>query len=441
MVIQENTKKTLNFVYDSWVLDIPTHNIGEVLGDGDFRDEYGFFDFYQRFFQAQLGYSREIFSVNKCRISDVYENPNEKYYYGIKTALGLSDIFREREVQLSESIIKCLQECDNIKILYIREHEPETILDFDAVTLYLDKNNIPHNKLIIISNNPKINEYKKNKNSDIGFHRTNLLQITSTSVWNELGSELIVDKKGSFFCCFNKSPKRHRIATLISLQDNQILGDTNWSMLVDYRMGRGFDLDDIRHDFEDYLGDISDKHEVIDSILCSGDRKSEFESNTVNIVNGGFEKPDIEIEGAGGEAGGVMVPESKQSNENSYISIITESYFDNHWDAIHVTEKSLRPFFYYQLPIIMATKGHIKFMEEEFGLDFYRDLIDHSYNDCESETERFQKAIQEIKRLQENKEQVIEYYKNNTDRLEKNKSIVSNFPNDDTDLKYFIFDL
>lgn len=440
MEIQEKTKKTLNFVYDSWVLDIPHYNLGELIGNGDFRDEYGFFDFYQRFFNTQLPekYDRKTFEVKKCKISDVYENPNELYYYGIKTSFSLYDIFGEREWKFSDSLVKCLRECENIKVLFIREHEPETYRDFECIVNYLDTENIPHNRFSIISNNPKINDYKKEFSSDIIFHRTNLLQITSSSVWNELGSELVKNKTGSFFSCFNKSPKRHRISTLICLQQSGVLKDVNWSMLVDYRSGRGYD-EELYEDFEYLIGPINNGiEEHIDSILNRGDKKSDYEENSANLVNGGFEKPNIEIGGAGGESGGIMVPESNESHNQSYVNIVTESIFEEHWNAIHVTEKSTRPFFYYQLPIIIATKGHIKFMEEEFGFDFYRDLIDHSYNDIQDDFNRFQGAIKEIKRLQNNKEKVIEYYHNNIDRLEKNKQIVSNLPNNDQDMIYFL---
>ena len=438
MEIHENTKKTLNFVYDSWVFDEPTHNLSEILGDSSFREEYGYFDFYQRFFHAQLGYPRNIFEVQKHRISDVYDNPSTQFYYGIKTNWGLGDILGndENNYQLSDSIIECLQECDNIKIFFIREHEPESITDIKRGLKYLSEKNISDTKLLIISNNPKIEQYKKELNANFDFFRTNLLQITCSSVWNELGSEYKVEKDGKFFSCLNKSPKQHRISTLIELQDRKILQNTNWSMLIDYREGKNVN-EDIIYDFKFYINDVDVKKDVIHSIIDRGPRKSDYEKN-LNLDGWGFERPDEEIGGAGGEAGGIMVPESKLGHENSYVNIVTESYYDKKFDVIHVTEKSLRPFFYYQFPIIVASEGHIKWMEDVLGFDFYRDIIDHSYNDIENDKERFQATMNEIERINNNQELFKSYFKDNKERFEKNKNIVSNLPNNDQDLKYFI---
>ena len=439
MEIRENIKKTLNFVYDSWVLDLTIPPLAELLGDSDFREPHGYLDFYQRFFNAQLGHPRNIFTCKKFRIEDVYENQDEVFYYPLKTNWGLNDIFQKTD--LPKSINKCLRECENIKVLFIREHEPETRPDINALRIYCKKYKIPENRFIIISNNPRIDDYIKEHKSDFIFHRTNLLQMTSASVWNELESEFVPKKEGKFFCCFNKSPKKHRIATLMELNRYQILKYTNWSMLFDYRDGKETEIDGMLAEFEYYLGDITTKKADMDSILSGGTRKSDYEKN-IEMDGWDFaQKHKSQIEGAGGEAGGVMVPENRENFEQSYINIVTESYYDDNWDAIHVTEKSTRPFFYYQIPIIISTKGHIKYMEEKWGFDFFRDIIDHSYNDIEDGHKRFQAAIGEIKRLNKKHDEIKKFYIENQERFEKNKQIVQNLPNDDNDLKLFIHSL
>ena len=169
-------------------------------------------------------------------------------------------------------------------------------------------------------------------------------------------------------------------------------------------------------------------------------KKSDYDQN-VKLNYFGFERPDIHIEGAGGASGGLMIPETDETHKDSYVSIITESCFDYPNDVIHVTEKSIRPFFYYQFPIIFATKDHIKFMEEEFGFDFYRDIIDHSYNDIENDKERFQATLKEIERINDNQDLFKTFFKSNRERFEKNKKIVENFLNNDQDIKYFINNL
>ena len=60
--------------------------------------------------------------------------------------------------------------------------------------------------------------------------------------------------------------------------------------------------------------------------------------------------------------------------KNTYINIVTETYFDFKKYDIHITEKSFKPFYYFQLPIFLAPPNHIKMMREEYDLDFSKPL-------------------------------------------------------------------
>lgn len=313
MGIQENIKKTLNFVYDSWVVketsneletvlvDTPQYTLANLLGDTDFRDELGYFDFYERFFYEQLGYPRNLFTINKYKVSEVYNNPETKFYYAIKSHWSLHDIFSQTD--LPSSINKCLSECDNIKFLYIREHEPENLQDITSVVNYFKKNNISDSKLVIISNNPKIKEYRESLNSNFEFFRTNLLQITSSSIWNELGSSYFKEKSDKFFSCFNKTPKTHRVATLIELEDRNILKNTNWSMLFNFSYEKKDFWEHFHYtQFDCLLNDVDSKKDIIEKFIVMDTKKSDYEQN-VKLNYFGFERPDIHIEGAGGASG------------------------------------------------------------------------------------------------------------------------------------------
>ena len=117
----------------------------------------------------------------------------------------------------------------------------------------------------------------------------------------------------------------------------------------------------------------------------------------------------------------MTIPEQAENFENSYLNIITESIYFNRFGTIHITEKSFRPFYYYQFPIIMTSTHHIKKMKEKYDFDFFDDLINHSYDNEFDDVKRFYMIFKEIKRLHDNKEQVIEFYKNNQKRFENNK--------------------
>jgi hypothetical protein len=63
-------------------------------------------------------------------------------------------------------------------------------------------------------------------------------------------------------------------------------------------------------------------------------------------------------------------------------------------------------------------------MKEKFGLDFYDDIINHSYDSHPNQRIRLEMFYNEIKRLSGMKTQLIEFYKNNYERFEANKQKV-----------------
>ena len=60
--------------------------------------------------------------------------------------------------------------------------------------------------------------------------------------------------------------------------------------------------------------------------------------------------------------------------KNSYVNIVTETDFSD--DVIHITEKSLKPFYYYQLPIFVAPHNHLSELRKIYGFDMFDDIID-----------------------------------------------------------------
>jgi hypothetical protein len=60
-------------------------------------------------------------------------------------------------------------------------------------------------------------------------------------------------------------------------------------------------------------------------------------------------------------------------------------------------------------------------MKELYDLDFFDDMINHSYDDEPNHKKRLLMIVDEIKRINRNKDIFMEFYKNNQDRFEKNK--------------------
>ena len=63
-------------------------------------------------------------------------------------------------------------------------------------------------------------------------------------------------------------------------------------------------------------------------------------------------------------------------------------------------------------------------MKEEYGLDFFDDIINHSYDNEPNQKLRLDMFVNEIVRLSKIKEELINFYKNNKERFESNKQKV-----------------
>ena len=67
----------------------------------------------------------------------------------------------------------------------------------------------------------------------------------------------------------------------------------------------------------------------------------------------------------------------------------------------------------------------------------FEDVVNHSYDDVVDHKNRLFEIMKEIKRLNENKEKIKEFYKNNYDRFEKNKNIIFDILKNTDDYKFF----
>jgi ABC-type transporter Mla maintaining outer membrane lipid asymmetry ATPase subunit MlaF len=76
-------------------------------------------------------------------------------------------------------------------------------------------------------------------------------------------------------------------------------------------------------------------------------------------------------------------------------------------------------------------------MKDKYGFDFYEDLINHDYDNVKSIGGRITMLIDEVIRLKNNKNDVIEFYKQNTHRLIKNQKIISEIKNNHDDYEFF----
>jgi len=439
-------KRKLNLVYDDWSGDKPKPNGVKIYGDLFWDGEMLIRNYYDRglgfgYYEDQFPEETDKFETVKCRLEDVKQNPNEKYYYildyfrfGLCKALCCGELEHGEVIDavingippIGEDVLKSLKEDDNFFLIMLTAHEPEGVKSFECVKEFIEKHSIVAKKIFIVNNNSKLNELKHTYIPEVNVHSLKFIPNTSTYSLTRVNSRFNPNKEGKFFLCHNRSPKVHRYSILTLLKHEGLLDNVNWSLVPSYSAAdRGFFATLLtREDFKKYNEEI-EYFRLID-IKRSDYEVDEkwFKANT----------PEINVEGL---PTWMRVPEKELTFENSYVNIVTESSFINSEFIVHITEKSFRPFYHYQLPIFVASHHHIKHLKETYGLDMFDDVINHSYDEVINDRDRLFKIIEEIKRLNENKGVIKEFYRNNYERFEKNKIIIYNILKNTDDYLFF----
>jgi hypothetical protein len=405
--------KILNTVYDSWDGEDMLPNLCNITNSNSFRTVKGLFNFYE-----------VIDQVRNCKIEDVYNNPNEKYFYFINPVGNSLYLFHQfKKIPLPENVVECFMKCENFNIVIINEHEPEAeeylkFIDDDCIDKSYDRK-----RFYILNNNSKLSQYKQSLNTELNVYSTGFLLKFISKHLCRYDSKFIAEKDSQFFMCHNRSPKVHRYVFICLLLKSGLIEEIDWSMVMGwYRKTNRYG------GFYENLLTKYEMHFVYQEQIAYLDnidvKRSKFEVDrewfTSEEISPSFEWNQIY---------------ELKTYESSYVNIVTESNFL--FNEIHITEKTLKPFYFYQFPIFLSSMNHIKYIKEMYGFDMFDDILDHSYDNEPDNKKRLFMVYDEIKRLSKNKDKLIKFYKNNESRFEKNKQIVINISKLNKDLEYF----
>lgn len=403
----------LNIVYDCWDDEGALPNLCNTTQTNSFRTVRGLFNFYE-----------VIDRIKECKIEDVYNNPNERYFYFINPIGNSLHLFHQfKKIPLPENVIECFMKCNNFNIVILNEHEPETeeylkFIDDDCAIKGYDKK-----RFFILNNNSKLEEYKKLLGTDLNVYSTAFLLKFISKHLCRYESRFIPEKESQFFMCHNRSPKVHRYVFICLLLKNGLVDDVDWSMVMGWyrktnRYGgfyenllTKYEINFVYQEQIAYLDEIDvkrSKFEVDKEWFTSEEISPSFEWNQIYEL---------------------------KTYESSYVNIVTESNFL--FNEIHITEKTLKPFYFYQFPVFLSSMHHVKYIKDMYGFDMFDDILDHSYDNEPDNKKRLFMVYDEIKRISQNKDKLIEFYKNNESRFEKNKQIVINISKSNKDLEYF----
>jgi hypothetical protein len=296
-----------------------------------------------------------------------------------------------------------LKTLNNVYVVLLNEHESVDEENFIKLNEFLIRLEINGTKIHLINNNSLLNFYKSKHNSDINVLSTKFLPIFYSKLLNKHKIEFSSDRE-FLFLCHNKRMKSHRVNILAFLKKTNIIKDTDWSFVLDVDTNLDFDL-------------LPSLMEEIDNILKNGTVKSKYEIDHVFKF---------------GDPGDYICQDTFR---NSFINITTETNFVT--EDVHITEKSFKPFFFYQIPVFLSSAFHVKNLKEIYGFDLFEDVINHDYDNETNFKKRFSLVCDEISRINNNKNEIKKFIINNKDRFLKNSEIVSNIINDETDFNYF----
>jgi hypothetical protein len=409
MEIRES--KTINLLYthiDSFGNFLPN---GNELGfeNTTFHDGSGFFS--THVCHNDLGLPKEL-KITKTHIDNF--DPNTTYFYVVAhPALSLNECL-DFNIPVNNKILELLKKYNNIFIVFLYEHEPDNNDAFPKLIEYISSRNLDSSKFVIVNNNSYIYREKEHYKTQLKVHKSGFLTYSSHRVLENVNAEFIPNKTGKFFISRNRNPKPHRTAFLLHLYLNNLINDINYSFVPEkdsrinnpYGYVKFFNVSTLKENKE--LVEYINTHTKLDDY----EKNLEWIDKNTNEFTHQKDLPSI-----------FLVPELNTSFENSYFNIVTESVYDGESNVVHHTEKTFRPFYYYQFPIFLATPGHIDKLKEEYNFDFFDDILDNSY-DFESNSKiRMEMVIKLIKEINENKEKYINFYINNKERFENNRKI------------------
>lgn len=393
------SKKETFFVFDKWDGDTPIPN---SLGLTNVRDHLTPFIFHN-----------EEYPVKLCGLDKI--NQEDNFYYVVNYTHDLIQTVNDKIFILNEDVIKVAAE-SNLKIILINEHEINIHEKNALMSLMyqIRRLGLKEENFYYLNNNSKLEQYKQQLKTKINVHTMRFLfEILVESML--IHQTEYVEDKPYLFMCHNRVSKEHRLVLLAYLKRSGLIKDVDWSFL-------------------------NPSHEVVDSFIDENDNslmvEYEEEINYFKKIRNQpskFEKlRNWHIDTTHNPLKDRMLTETYV---NSYINIITETVFG--WPEVHISEKSFRPFYFYQLPLFVASYRHVEYMRAMFGFDFFDDLIDHSYDSEPNNTKRMNMLFAEIKRLHENKDAVIEFYKKNKERVVANYNLLLSLYEEKQTLKYF----
>lgn len=395
----------LNFVYDDWPVEQEFPNANRPKNINFIKVENDENLPWEVSYKTMAIFSNTI--VKNYKINEVESNPNKIFYYHIWHRLPISNYLSNDILPVDSNILELLKIYKNLNLIFMNEVEVDSKYSLEKLNDMLLQNEVDTSKVWVINNNQKLQYWKNELNINLNVHSCKILPQMFP---NERPAEWKLDKEdGSFFMCHNRSPRIHRYGILCLLKHYNLLSDTNWSLINGWELNKNNNL-------------------KYSSIFLNEDiDKLKYEIEYFDNINTFKSKYEIDYKNFDVKSNQIIFNDTT-TYENSYVNITTETNFED--ESIHISEKSLKPFYYFQFPLILASYQHIKYLKDVYTFDLFEDIINYDYDNIENNRDRLFAFIEEINRIHNNKEFFIQFYKNNKERFIKNHNILAHYKNE-----------
>lgn len=364
----------------------------------------------------------KVESLHYFYLTDTHEMPDKTFYVIIKHSMPIYDyITLNDSLPVNEDILDYLRVYKNLKIIFLNDTEPDGEKVLEVLHDYMVHNKLDESQFVIINNNFRLSELNI---YDFQVYTSNRLDMWIVEYMRHFEPKFQRDKP-SFFTCHNRVVKPHRYFLLANLKKLDLLGDTDWSLLrakSDIELYKKIGQGNLPTSF---YTDIYTEKELT-KLKTEMDYLDSLESKTSVYEEGfKFDQP----------MGDYLTTFEINAYKNAYVNLTTESRFAYY--GIHISEKSLIPFYFHQIPLILASPGHIAAMIKRYDLDFFTDIIDISYDSEKNHKKRFQMYLKEVNSLYERRDEIVEFYSKNSNRFLANRRKILAILEADSDYKYF----
>ncbi len=329
----------------------------------------------ENFYYTNETYFNNLFSKieNKPNVRIVLTNTHEgaNVYYFLKKIVDLKTKYKLKKYQIIVISLNAIihQFKNDISVIY----NPWLLFDLSK-----NYNTLENNKII---------------------HNNEVIKLCTTD-------DYLNTKKDKFFLSYNKNCTRlHRIKFMLWLIKTGIINDTLYSLLIKNPKSNEI--------ISNYSSDVSFRE-----LVGLWKYYEEYENLGFNVLDWNYNENKDDVYSN-------TTYTSYQHYASTIFNIITETTHDKF--SLNLTEKSFKAFANCH-PFIIIGDLRINKKLEEFGFKLYDDLIDYSFDSIYDDTQRLNRVLIEIKRIYNlGSEYILNWYKNNIDKIEYNKNLLLSF--------------